>query len=165
MDTHKYLTEKLAALQRDELSFEETIALLVQIEDDNFGEAIPVLKRLVLEHVDPVVRASTLRTLIFRFPRPEHVPLILEILQTDNDEDVRSSASSALGYLSKKYSVVSADRVLLSIVKDSKETNMTRESAYCALLSLLDKPTPSPLRDWDAQRDIDWDFIRSLEMR
>lgn len=147
----------------DVAHLEAMLVAIKHIEEADFREAAPILEWLAIGHPDPIIRASALQSIMSFWPNDKYIQLGLQVLREDDDEDPRSVAITQLGNYIERFGTNFIIPIILERVKDDHETNLVRRSAYWVLLTTKGKPLPSPFDAWDAEQNIDWEFINSFE--
>lgn len=115
---------------------------------------------------DPDVRAQALIVLVHHWGLEKYGLLCTEWLFNDTSVDVRRAAAMCLGTilvegdLSPRYIIN-----LLRSLKHPAEDESVHATAYVSLLRAYEAPhsmRPNPFRRFDAQTDVDWDFIEGV---
>jgi HEAT repeat protein len=130
---------------------------------EHFEAALPAIDKL-LDHHDAIVRTNSLDAIGFTYGKTSRINRVIEMLQTDEDEDVRSSAATALAGLSNATVSKTLLNILAHVVRNESETDDVRMSAYEALLSILNVPRSSRPDPFDENiSDINWKYVPQLE--
>jgi hypothetical protein len=135
-------------------------------------EPVPALREPLLrltEHDDPDLREEALRILGTRWKDPGVRPRILSVIRDDTAPEVRSAALIALAACASDATRITDTRLLVRRLSDEGEDTEVRGAAYDALIIMYRKkgkddgwPFPTARRAFDAVRDVDWDWVRSL---
>src|ERR1700741_2539767 len=118
----------------------------------------------LLEHDDPVVREEAIGLLLVRWADVRYRARALSLLASDTDFGVRSSAVMGLASVSTPATRKEDLQFLLQVLRDPAEDLSTRRAAYDWLLLLGGRRDfPSLQRNFDPERDVDWEWLATLD--
>jgi len=129
-----------AQLREGKLSAKQIASAINIIAKAEFSSALPQVEA-ALDSDDPVVRISALNALSFTFASDRRFEKILEMFQTDADEDVRCSAATTLGLLSRRGAHSEIPGILAVVIKNNAESDYVRTSAFEAFMDALGIPS------------------------
>jgi len=143
--------------------------LIKAARDDKGGGLQPVVARL-LDHPIELVRQSALDAIVYGDRAEErHLSKAIQMLRFDSDAGTRAYAAVAVAALSRRYGSQEAVPALIEVLRDAEEHTKVRLETYTSLLSIAGAPASKmphgKTEAWDPDRDIDWDWVRSLEDR
>jgi hypothetical protein len=116
----------------------------------------------LLSHADADVREAALRR-VARWRDTHYQQQIIDLLRFDQADAVRSAAAYGVVSLSSSATRAADTSALLGRLLDDVEDPEVRASAYDALLIMYGRRPPEPSeREFDAQNDIDWEWIATL---
>jgi HEAT repeat protein len=151
----------------DLLPWHEPEDLMRALLDAGEGQ-LPELREAVvrlLDHEDEYVREEAVRRLFVHWRDLETRHLVLDMLAHDPDESVRSASAFGVASTSTRDSLIGDTRALLKIFGDEAQPLELRRSAYEALLLIYDRRDFPPVKgELDLAKDVDWDWIRSLQV-
>ncbi|MGD2114649.1 MAG: HEAT repeat domain-containing protein [Acidobacteriota bacterium] len=148
---------------------QEKIDLAWETGESKSTEFAPELRRL-LEDDDEEVRYYTLQSLVLQLH--EHDSDIQQVcwrlLETDDDDDVRSMAATCLGRIYSGSGDLRVFSRLVEVLKDQNQSGGVQRSAYEALFDLAGRPPrewPSLQVSWRRlhEMEIDWAKVAELE--
>jgi|SRR5215213_10986028 len=119
---------------------------------------------LLLEHDDPVVREEAISLLLIKWRDGRYRDAARAMLDRDSDFGVRAQAALGLAAVSTEATREEDLAILLNLLRDPGEEAETRSAAYDALLILGKRQDfPSSRSEFDPDRDIDWEWLSTLE--
>jgi HEAT repeat protein len=119
-------------------------------------------------HPDEDVREEAVRALFTKWKCDAFDSVLLDRLHRDTSPLVRAAAAIGLASSGTEHTRLARSDILLHVLKDSTEAVDVLEAAYDALVILWRHregawPFSSKSRSFDPQRDVDWNWVRSLE--
>jgi len=123
-------------MRKGELTAKETVAVINAIEKFTLFQLLPEVEA-ALDHEDPWVRISELSALCFAFSADSKYSRIVEMFNSDDNEDVRSMAATTLGNLACDGRYPQALRMLRSTLGSTAETFTVRDAAKSAYLHAI----------------------------
>jgi HEAT repeat protein len=119
----------------------------------------------LLEHSAPEVRAEALSALLVTGRLAEHRHNAVRALSRDADESVRAKAAYGIAATADEHSLREDLALLVRVLRNEHETPEVHRAAYEGLLLIFHRPDfPDSLEQFDSGRDVDWDWIRELEL-
>lgn len=131
-------------------------------------DEVPAVATLIaglLGHSAPEVRAEALSALLVTGRLAEHRHSAVRSLSRDADEGVRAKAAYGIAATAEERTLRDDLALLVRVLRNYHEAPDVKRAAYEGLLLMFHRPEfPDSLEEFDPARDIDWDWIRELEL-
>lgn len=157
MQNNTSLRDKLTALRRGQIPFEELSGLIHEFGHAMFLEAEPDVVAL-LRHPNYLIRSNAVRVLTFHWDVRGHWDEPIRLLREDPDWGVRSFTAAGLGFVFRDSHDPIISRALTDKIRDQNDDPVVREAAYNALRSVW-----SPLNVDQDVEDIKAELRRAKE--
>jgi len=152
----KILRELTDLLARPEIPVDVRTAIVDELGSRQYLPAKELLLQGLIDS-DSNMRSACIRALGMGMEVREAAPVFVDILLHDEFEHVQIDAAYGLGALHYKPALPALKEAILDEGRDIT----TREAAYKAVLSILDRDSEE-IAGFDAPTVIDWDFVNKL---
>lgn len=141
----------------------DIIDALIGLRREELNDLRDKLRNL-LQHDDPDVRVHAVRRLFVHLEDTEYRGHAIAAVRSDPEPSVRRAAAFAVASTSSAESQIDDQRVLLHVLLNEDETSFVRGAAYEGLLLMHGRRDFPPVnREIDFLRDIDWQWVGSLQ--
>jgi len=140
------------------------IRSLCALKHDEVPHAAAAITGL-LGHAAPEVRAEALSALLVTGRIATHRHYAVRSLSRDADEGVRAKAAYGIAATTSEASRREDLALLVRVLRNAHESTEVQRAAYEGLLLMFHRPEfPDSLEEFDARRDVDWNWIGELEL-
>jgi HEAT repeat protein len=140
------------------------IRSLCALKHDEVPDVATAITEL-LGHAAPEVRAEALSALLVTGRLAAHRHCAVRSLSRDADEGVRARAAYGIAATTSEASRREDLALLVRVLRNAHESPEVQRAAYEGLLLMFHRPEfPDSLEEFDATRDVDWDWIGEMEL-